>query len=463
MQDNSYRLVIKTRVNGQETIIEFDTVNPPSVSGSSQLTEQPMVNGDIISDHMYKEPITVTLTGSFSIYGNKPTVFRGKGDRLTNVQDTFEKIKDEGVFCTLVTLRRDRNSKQRYKSRQNMVLKSFTWTEGQSTVDFSFTFQQVLLANLNVAIPVYDVNDKRLPDLTDATMLNFTEELIDYKDVVKAVVSELVAHDLINNYTKFLQGVASYALENLPVEKTTEEKQQERVNREYIGFGAVTAILGPVGSIGYGLGMLLNMALHKDSVGLVDTVVSTVEDCVDKYTTTKYQTKPFNYIEGNDEYNQSEYKRFADYIGQIQLNLEECIGNNNMKLYGCSENKPQACIIYIDDDYYTFTFTINNTNQNVNLKITNTDDVELFNKEVRPLRGLGDCISSNRVLLTKSGYEVYILNPYLYELEDKWASEEEYRLAQQDISKYRVLVSTKNVSDLVNNLKDIIIENMIGD
>ena len=74
MTNAAYILVVTCELDGEQQRFMFDYVSDNSTSLSSDLTTHPMVNGDMVADHMFKQPLTVTYSGKFSLYGNKRTV-----------------------------------------------------------------------------------------------------------------------------------------------------------------------------------------------------------------------------------------------------------------------------------------------------------------------------------------------------------------------------------------------------
>lgn len=467
MKDNSYRLVIRTVLDGQQTLLEFDTINPPSVRTVSHLTEQPMVTGDIISDHMYKEPVTVDISGAFSVYGNKPTIYYGANDRLTNVQDTFERIKNEGVFCTLITLSRDDNSSSRFKARHNMVLKTISWTENQSSVNFNFSFQEVMLAELNVVSPLYDVTDENLPVITDAKTLNFTDELLDMTEVNRVIIKTLCEADLINKPEEFINGAAEWAVSAKPMTSEQWDNLGGKV-------GAYTALGAGVG-VYAGIKVLLTIAAVSSSVpvwgwiaaaaiavasAIIGAVIGLIKGSKKKQNEAKYGIKAFTWKKNKDEKNKAEYERFAEYIGSINNQLN--VLNDVVQLYGLSDDAQQSCIALIDGEYYSFTFTKNNTSRRYNLKVESMSEEVLYNKEITGVRNIGECTSSNRVMQTSSGFEVYVLNKALQVAEDTGASEEKINDINLDLKNYLIVVSSINLVDFNNTLADVVVNAMVA-
>ena len=114
MTNAAYILVVTCELDGEQQRFMFDYVSDNSTSLSSDLTTHPMVNGDMVADHMFKQPLTVTYSGKFSLYGNKRTEY-GKEDRLEQIQNIFERIKNEAIICELSTEAIDGQSPNRFK------------------------------------------------------------------------------------------------------------------------------------------------------------------------------------------------------------------------------------------------------------------------------------------------------------------------------------------------------------
>ena len=159
----------------------IDLLENRRVSATSNIATHPLMNGDTISDHMYRNPTTVSFGGQFSLsgrnYKNKSYDFIGeKGDRLTNVQKVFEFIKNNAILCDIVTLEidvdkadPDDDSKSEYSSsntrfitRHNMALQSINWEEKLNSMGFSFEFKEIITVDVDEF--VID-NDPDLPNV----------------------------------------------------------------------------------------------------------------------------------------------------------------------------------------------------------------------------------------------------------------------------------------------------------
>lgn len=447
MNDNSYRLVIKTVLNGRQTLIEFDKINPPTFNDTSEITSQPMVSGDVISDHMFRQPQTVSLSGTFSLLGNKPTIFYGPNDRLTNIEETFTKIKNEGIFCTLTTLSRNNNLDSRYMTRKNMVLYGISWTENQSSVDFRFDFKEVLLATINVVSPLYDVKDENLPDLVEAKRLNFTDTLLNQEDVIKYVIKELGEVGLYE--PEFLDSVGAY------------------VKRCAVSLGGFYA--------GAGIGFVAGIVVLKLIIGVAATIpvwgwvvagvaaiiggfVAFFQTLNRKNIEKVYGIKKFKKYR-NDEKNEKECKRFVEYIGNISNQLTML--NDVISIYGCGEDENQQCIIEIDGEYYNFKFVRNNTNKKYTLTLSDLKESYLsIIPDIVGLKTLDECSTATPLLTTSSGFTVFLFNSALQNAIDTGKTQEEIDALCLDLRNYYIMVSSIDMKKYNETLQNLIINQM---
>ena len=142
--------------------IYLDQVDNITINATSDLTTHPMLNGDLVSDHIIKKPITVTFGGAFSTNGST------RSD-LIQKQTLFENIKNNGWFCHISKINRNTN-KPCFIKRNNLVLTSIQWTEGINYVTYSFTFNQVFVIN---EIGYSKANVEYLPETVVAGFSNF--------------------------------------------------------------------------------------------------------------------------------------------------------------------------------------------------------------------------------------------------------------------------------------------------
>ena len=98
---SEFAAVIDFTLNGEQQNIVLDTIDDVSINGTATITSQPMLNGDSISDHMFRQGKSLTLSGICSLNGSKVLVLTGDGNRLQNFEKVFEQIQNEGILCSI--------------------------------------------------------------------------------------------------------------------------------------------------------------------------------------------------------------------------------------------------------------------------------------------------------------------------------------------------------------------------
>lgn len=452
------------KVDKDNEPIEFDTIDSVNVNSSSTVTTYPLVNGDTVADHIIKQPTTVSISGTYSMYGNRPTLFSGEDDRLTNIEKFFERLKDEGVMCSIVTKDRGSDSRQRFKARDNMVLTSISWTESQASLSFSFTFTEVLTVELN-DIQI-DYTDENLPAITDASMLDFTDTFIDYNQVIQICIQQLDSLGLMQK--EFWPNIVYWL-------KTVKDARVATfVGGTTAGLAAgITALITiaaivhtiPVagwitGAVIAGVGMI---------VGAVAALVSTLKK---KKAERDYAIEEFKVYKDENKQKQ-ENIRFTNYIGNISTQLDYL--EDVIQVYGISSNTEQECMMYIDNDYYVFTFKKNNTKTEKdrvvwNCAVTNSSNSDEIVKDISDvantaLSSISSCNSTNSIFRTDNGYYVYLMNKDLFTKENaEYSSNAEKSKAinecKNNLTHFCVLISTINMDNFNETLKNVVINAM---
>lgn len=451
------------KVDSDNSPIEFDIVNSKTVESSSKITDYPMVNGDTVADHMIRQPVSISISGVYSMYGNKPTSFKGENDRLTNIEALFERIKDEGVMCSIVTIDRGSNSKQRFKARNNMVLTRISWTESQASLSFSFDFTEALTVELN-DIQV-DYTDENLPAITDAASLDFTDIFIDYNQVTEICIQQLDSLGLMQD--KFWPNVVYW------LKTVGETNLSTRVGAAVVGVPVgiatlltISAIVGTVPVAGW-----IATGIISGVTAVAGAIWALVSSIKKKKAERDYAVNQFKIYKDENKQKQ-ENERFANYIGNIHLQIKYL--DDVIKVYGISSDEEQECMLFVDDEYYVFTFKKNNTqstsnnvvwgcditNISIDDKVGNIDDVSSY-----ALSNISECTSTNNMFKTKNGYYVYLINKKLFAIENAdYSSDEERNNAitecKNDLTNICVLVSTINMDNFNDTLRDVVINAM---
>ena len=64
-----YRVVIVAKLNGVERFFDLDVCTGRSVNSNAQIASYPIQNAETVSDHMFRQPRTMSLSGTFSLNG----------------------------------------------------------------------------------------------------------------------------------------------------------------------------------------------------------------------------------------------------------------------------------------------------------------------------------------------------------------------------------------------------------
>lgn len=405
----------------------LDTIDDVHVELSSTVTEHPIVNGDTIADHMYNNPLTMTISGTFSLNGGQAIVISSGGAKLANIQSMFETIKDEAIMCDIVKLTVNLGDKGiRFAKRTSMVLTSISWTEKINSLGFSFGFTQALVAE----VQTYDVDtdDSYLPNVSEPATLNFTDALLDWTYIDELVVSTAVEVGLVKeNFWNFMQSLGADALVSLGVATPALAVTLVAI----IAGAAAIPVAGWVVAVG---AAIVSAAVFI--VGLVKSISSAVE-------ANQYKVKQFEYYK-DDRKNQEEVERFTNFIGGIHTQLSAL--NDSIQCWQIGSNEEQEAMISISNNYYIFTFTKNNASKSTswNLSVTDVNGSTvggISNVSSAPT-SFSDCTTNGKLFrAAESGAYVYLIR-----VEDKDAS---------DLTNYFIVATTlkpENFNDTVTEI-----------
>ena len=424
---SEYAVTISCKLNDEDTnltTIVLDSVDDSNVSLNSSITSSPLVTGDVISDHMYKEPITYSFSGVLSHNGSKTIVVDKDGSRLSDIQEIFEKIKNNGILCTIVKIKIldkiDKNEAQ-FKIRNNMVLQTISWTEKINSLGFTFSFKEIM--TVDIQEPEKDISDTFLPNITDPNQLSFTDALIDWEQVDTLVIKALDKYDLIEEqFEVLLQGLGTTAIATIA--GATVGFVLAGVIAKSIGIALST--LGPIGAL----------------IGAIALICLALFNFIKKKTEeNKYRVKVFEYY-NYDKKNQAELKIFVNFVRDIHKQISKL--NDYIKVFNISSNEIQECLLGIDNIQYNFKFEKNNTTNEYTLKVLDIDDnlVKNYGSVISALTDISQCTSSNAMFRVEgSGTYVYLMRTG----EDK-----------SDLTSYNILTSTIKLENYVDVLTEII-------
>lgn len=401
-----YACQIMCGIDGEARTFLLDNVQATTVSLSSTLTTHPTLSGDMIADHMYKEPASMTIRGSYSINGSSTMRTDSGYSKLAGFQHLFERIKNEGILCDIVKTSKSL-SQGRFMLRQNMALTRIEWTENINTLDFTFSFTQVLKAKIQ--IEAVDLKDTYLPNVTGVNTLNFTDALLNW-DYIDALV--------LQAYEK--SGV--YSAERL-------EAFAKRFN--IAGYDSVGhAAFSFVSALTYlmGAGTIFNIV---DDIAAWGASLSN-RDALYEYMTEREKEKA-------DEELYENISSIREAIASV---------NNQVTVQQVSANTDQQCVAVIDNEYYYFIFEKNNTSGHYRLTIKNMDNVQvgsLANVTAAPTE-FTSTTSSNKLIQGSGGSYVFLVRDENGDADD--------------LTNYYVVSSKVKPEDFEQTLTDLIIEGM---
>lgn len=454
-QDNSYRIVIKCILDDEEVLLECDYAEDPSITASSSLTEHPIVTGDKVADHMYKEPYTLNFNATFSLNGNQPFVFTGEGSRLKNIEDTFLKIKNEAIFCDITKMSRGDNYNTRFNWYKNMVLTSISMVEKQNSLECNFSFKQVLTIDLDEAVYQVDVTDENLPSLTSLKQSDFTDTLLDWNSVYKVILSTLRDAGLLpDNFINYVFDYAKSATVNALGAGAIVGAGTFLIGLNVLHFIAGSLVAsGPIGWIVLGVATAIGF--------IAGAIWSIIKQKEKKMAEDKYKIKAFKYVANNDVKNEAEAKRFCEYMGNIAKQLE--VLEDYCQVYKITSNENQEIMTFIDDDYYTFKFIKNTSTLDYEVTVTDSDG-QIMNipGTIAPISNVSDCKINNPLFVTKTNnYQVYLINENGADDEAN-NQPEKVNEVTKDISKCMVFISQIDMKKFNEVLTELVTNAMEG-
>lgn len=419
--DDGGNVVSKT----PKTIL-LDSIEDVQVDESSQLTTHPIVTGDMVADHMIKEPCSMTISGELSMNGSDNINFDGSKPTLKACQETFGKIKNNAYMCSITKLAMNTNE-VRFLQRENMVLTSIQWTERVNSLAFTLTFTQVLVSDVQEY--EVDMQDENLPAVTEPATLSFSSTLMDWDQVDRLVIDTCAAEGLTTD--EFMTMLKSAGTSYL-------------IGGAAVGAAILITYIAACASIPVGGWIVGIVSLAIAGVAIIGYgIYSAIKSAVNS---RKYRVDQFKKYK-DDKKNQAEVERFSNFIGDIHNQLMKL--NDAFYVYQISSNEPQECMLSISDEYYIFAFEKNNVNNKWTVNVTmpaRDDSVVAANKSIDCAKtSYADCNSGN-ALFRASGSGAYVYLMYVRN-ED---------LATDDLRNYYILVSGMKPEDFTNAVTEII-------
>ena len=419
--------------------IYLDTIKDSSISVSSHVSTHPIATGEIIADHKYDEPITLRISGTFSL--NQGSEF--KFSRLSTVQTLFESIKTKGILCdiTKISMNENKNS-LRFLTRRNMVLQDITWVEKINTLEFTFTFLQIMYVDTRPT--KVDTTDVYLPDIEGVDTCNFTETLLDF-DALDTIIVEICKGTgfMTEEYANYIEQFGTGALD-------------------------IYSSLVPFASISIRAGKLLGESASGKEIGLTEILEEIGHDITgsaigiyelgkaiyESISQYNYGKAVFNLYKDNEKLREQTNQNYAEFSDNIHQAFAQF--NDVIDIYQVSVNKPQTCIVNLRGEFYQFVFEKNTIDGYYYLSVYNMSG-ELY-KNVGDIRAAYTTIGDlTPMFYTSNNYPVYLLN-----LADKTSNSVIKNMTlsdsrdENDLTNYYIMSSSFDLKQIDTKVKEAV-------
>lgn len=501
MSSPTYKLVIGCNLNQfrdntfePNIYLELDIQKERNITASSKIASYPMQNGNTMSDHMYRDPSTYSVSGSFALRGKNSNLNDNREkipnfiysylldeidalseDRLGNIEKVFEYIKDNGILCTLTTLNEEDGSSTRFKIRKNMALNSIQWVEGLDKVDYTFSFQEIILVNDETSnVSEDELKYYNLPYVSYPSGSSLGEVLQNLDVLDDVILSSLYENDYID--PEWLKEI---------------KKQQNEIVRESSKTGnliawvsgslGAAAIAGGIVLIGYGVAAGASLIFPVGTVLALTSIIAVgIVHIIKKNareTKKEAKTKHKYLIKLNDKLtNKTEeglnilMKLIDDVKSQVKLL------DFDVNVYSFEEPKEgilsTQSLVKVDDKIFVITANKNNitTGKYIRWDFSVVDSQgnypDLNLDPILPVGSLDDMIPTN-IWFRYKDYEIYLINPSLYyDGNDLIVKDEDgddisgSEVVSSKLSSYALFISNgsmkEKVKNIYNSISDII-------
>lgn len=370
---------IEFTLDDEDYSVILDSIDDTNYSERSTITSSPVVDGYAIADHMYRDPAEITLSGSLIVSSKSGQSQAAFTSSLSGIEEFFRRIKNEAIICKITKIS-STNKQFRFMTHENCVLQSISFIEKINSLQYSFSFREVMFATVEVDEPSKD--DRFLPDVSVLQPSSFVQSTINWNEVDAILNTALINNELMK--VSFLQGLSGAKSGITLIAGGT------------VIIGGALGVLAAIPGVNIAAAVGIGVALL--GIGVYDLISNIVEN--QKFTIKAFE----DYEEDKD--------RYEEFVGSIHNTLKEL--DNNISVYELNSDNAQECVLLIDDQYYEFDFSKQNISDNeFSLTIRNVDGhVEKVINNVlnSALISLLDCNSLNCLYKTANSEKyVYLM------------------------------------------------------
>lgn len=454
--------------------LPIDVIKPRNVTSSSQIASHPLLNGDTISDHMYRQPNTLTLNGTFSLNGrniNNKTyqnLSKNNFERLSCIQEVFETIKNQALLCTITTIETEMdrgdsikesdyvNANRRFITRERMALNNITWTEGVNDLSFTFNFKEIMSAQ----IEEFEVDiDPDLPFPGQPKASSIGTVLYESGSLAQSVIQ--ILYD--NGYIKddFMRKVAEVGagaggvIAAIAIVAVAVGLIKVSVLLAMAGITTATGAIFPVGTI---------VAIAAVAVTAIVMGIKKFCNWLDK---NKKRSKIIKLVNGKPDEGIDKLTILLNKIGKAMNNTMNNLLIYNFEFENDEESKSvntQYCFVVGGEYYFVNIISINKSPWFEAQIFTSSNGGEKINpKQLKNdwcvVTNLEECDSSH-IWFTDSTYEyrVYLVNVNMNDEVNK--TEEEKLNTRRCLSSYTIWICKGSMKEQLKIINDTIIEQL---
>lgn len=486
--------------------LPLDYQSSKTVNANSQIASQPLMSGDVMADHMYRQPISVNVGGKFGVFGrnalNDSYSFIGGANRLENIEKTFEFIKNNGILCTITTIETDidkpdadndtngvySNAKSRFITRKNMALNSISWTEHENTLEFNLGFTEVI----SIDLIEYEV------DAADAYLPNINEP---NPRSIGTLLLEQCPDELVNAIVNLLHKRKYFSKQWLKVFKETYQVNEGLIDLSaadgklkgngkaggagdfWAGVGSINAIIASIGaavaaiigiSVGIAGGAIGATALAAlGAVFPVGTVIAVIAAAaigiaaaIVAIRKRADRRKKRDYLIGaNGDGVETGLRRIQYLVNNVASKVNEHI--SGLSIYGFEKDEDQEVILSIGGAYFYFKIIKIAVEPYFKIVVKSTDTSfhkgEEYSLDWKYCTGVNDADIDNRLFLydSKAGgmHDIYLMNVALSETALEAGlnqSEEEQNNVRKNLTSYSIWVTNESLNKLNKKIEDAV-------
>lgn len=469
--------------NYYDRYLPLDYAEEKNIDASSKIVSQPMQSGDVVSDHMYREPISINLTGYFALNGRNwdndtYSNISKTTDRLTSIEEVFEYIKNNGILCDIMTIATEITSSDkiyydeegnlkdasivpsstRFLKRSNMALEKISWVEGLNDLKFTFNFKEVIAVKLDrYEVDYADVNGPAVNFPPPASLATIMVQNGQLDEIILSVLYE--KEYLKSDFVGWLWDFGTVFVNALMATGIA-------VACGLIAVGAAVAAgaLATGGVVASAIGGAISSVVPVGTIVVAAAIaIAAITWCIfnviNWFNNKEKEKKAFKLVNGSGK--ESE-ERLTDLINAVARKINEI--NSNLICYNFTtdldEEKNKSTSVWIsleDGDYEIEVELINGNTFKANVKNANGEAVYMNNPWL-PCADLSE-LNYNTIWFKPnrtSDIRVYLVNPSLSNLVNK--TQEEIDTIKKKLTGYSIWISKGKPEDNVKTMTDAIFD-----